>query len=395
MRLLPVICVALSVSLLAATWLGYPLWLRLAARGRARPRPARPHARWPAVTLVVVVRNQEASVRRLLLNLLALAYPRDLRRILVVSDASSDFTDAIVRTFAGSDVQLMRTMFRKGRAAAERLAQRFVRGEVVVLADAATRANPAALAELVAPFADPTVGVAYGREVAAPHAGPGQRRRESLYRRFEAWLRELESRVFGTVSARGGLFAVRGELFHADVADWWNREFSLLLLARERGYRAVAVPGATYVVDRAPHRRGAYARRVGTLARDVVTLLSQPQLLNPLRYGAFSWMLLGHKVGRWLTPWALLAGVGGLLFLAPEWPAARPPLLLAVLACLLAVLARLTPETTRAAGPLVALRGALTSTVAMAHAEVAALRSAPAFAVGPSRRPFLARSPAR
>ena len=39
------------------------------------------------------------------------------------------------------------------------------------------------------------------------------------------------------------------------------------------------------------------------MTRGMETLWFKRALLNPIRYGAFSWMLFSHKVCRWLLPW--------------------------------------------------------------------------------------------
>jgi hypothetical protein len=373
---------------LAMTWIGYPVWLHLRARSSARPAPGPGHARWPSVTIVVVVRNVEWSIRSQLQNLLSLAYPRDLRRILLVSNGSTDFTDAVAGQFAADGVELLRIMPpRRQAAVAENIARPYVTSELVVVLRPETRLRPSALAALVAPFADPSVGVAYGRETSAELTAQGARIHRSLYGRYEAWLRDRETSVFGTVSARASLYAVRAELFQLPVSATLSPDFAPILTARERGYRAVYAPDAECVVMRRRSLTGHYWRMVHAVARDVATLLSKPHLLDPRRYGAFAWFLLGHKLGRWLTPWALAGGVAGLLMLAPAQALERGALVLTLaLVVDVAIVWRL-PQT--ALGRLAALPGRLAaSVVAMAHASVMALAVGPELQLEPARRWF-------
>jgi len=389
MRDLPMLLVGISAGVLAATWLGYPLWLHLRSRS-CPPRPAgRVHATWPTVTIVVVVRNAEAWLQDLLESLLALAYPAAARRILVVSNASDDFTDLLARSYAGRGVELLRVMReRRSAAAAENLARHYVNSELVVMVHPAARPKPSALAALVAPFADPTVGVAYAREVAARPFGAGTGVRESLYRRYEGWLRDHETRVFGTVSARRAMYAVRGELYRAPVPATLSPDFAPILSAREQGYRAVYAGDAECQLAQPHSFRGDYARTVRTVARDVATLLLKPHLLNPRRYGAFAWILLGHKLGPWLSSWALLFGLAGLAALAPTEPWARAVLALALLPAAAAGAAwflrgSAAPEM---AAPF-PVRVAAT-TVANAHAWVQALRVLPDLQLEPVAQPL-------
>lgn len=185
MRVAGMLLIVWSAVVLLATWLVYPAWLRVRARGQRMPHRSGPHAWWPSVTIVVTVRNAERSLHALLQNLVALAYPADRRRILVVSDGSTDFTDAIARLMEHRGVELLRITKPVGSARALNIARKYVRSDVVVVVDPEARLAPAALAALVAPFADPTVGVTFGHEVAAP---AGAQARETPYRSYEAML---------------------------------------------------------------------------------------------------------------------------------------------------------------------------------------------------------------
>ncbi len=389
MRDLPVLLVGVSAMVLAATWIGYPLWLHLRSRSRPARSPGAAPEAWPAVTVVVVVRNAEPSLRELLESLLALAYPAERRRILVVSNASDDFTDLIARSFADRGVELLRVLReRRSAAAAENLARRYVASELVVIVHPAARPRPSALAALVALFADPTVGVAYARELGPRPSGEGAAIKESFYRRYEGWLRDHETRVFGTVSARRAMYAVRGELYRAPVAATLSPDFAPLLCAREQGYRAVYAGDAECLLAQPRTLQGEYARTVQTVARDLATLLLKPHLLNPRRYGAFAWILLGHKLGPWLSSWAVLFGLAGLAALAPAAAWARAVLALALLpttAAWVAWLLRGEAELETAAPFPVRVAA---TTVANAHAWMKALRALPDFRFEPAARPL-------
>ena len=366
----------LSVAILVGTWLGYPLWLRVRTRRRPAPRPRMlSHDWWPSVTIVVVVHNAEATLRSLLDNLLATIYRGDRRRILVVSDASTDLTDTIARLYQHRGVELLRIMRRRGYASALNYARKQVRDDIVVVMDADARVAQASLTALVAPFADESVGVTFGHELAIEAVGSRRGRRESPYTRYERLLRERESRLFGTVSARDTFYAMRGELFTIAVPVCCGGDFISVMRAAEYGYRALHVASARYVLTRPRSLRRHYARVVLAVSRDVVTLMREPRMLSAARYGDFARMLLGHKVGRWLTPWAMVGGFAGLVLLAPSSPLARVFLgIYLVIAAVAAVLAFL-PARTRMLRRL-ALPGQVAATaVAIGHASLRALRA--------------------
>ena len=85
----------LSAALILYAYLGYPVWLWL--RSRWRRKPVQRESITPAVSVVMVVRNEETALPITLRNLTALDYPRDWMEILVVSDGSQDGTERILQ----------------------------------------------------------------------------------------------------------------------------------------------------------------------------------------------------------------------------------------------------------------------------------------------------------
>src|SRR5437879_6389159 len=135
LRELSLACAAAPVVIGTYAYAGYPVALALLARGKRRQTYAA-NLDWPSVTVVVPVYNEERMIGDALEHLLDVDYPRHRLQILVVSDASSDGTDEIVRSFAAQGVELVRVPVRRGKTAAENAAGRVARGEIVVNIDA-------------------------------------------------------------------------------------------------------------------------------------------------------------------------------------------------------------------------------------------------------------------
>ena len=232
----------------------------------------------------------------------------------MVSDASTDRTDEIVRGYADRGVELLRMPERHGKTAAENAAREHLRGDIVVNTDASVRIAPGALKPLIARFADPEVGVASGRDVSVAQMDRDLNVGESGYVGYEMWVRDLETRVGSIVGASGCFYAIRRPLHMTLFPAALSRDFACALIAREAGFRAVSVNEAVCYVPRIQSLRREYRRKVRTLTRGLETLWYKRSLMNPLRYGLFAWMLLSHKLIRWLAPWGLvLAGLGWLL----------------------------------------------------------------------------------
>jgi glycosyltransferase involved in cell wall biosynthesis len=262
------------------------------------------------VSIVLPVYNETAVIAATLEQILALDYPVERRQILVVSDASTDGTDEIVRGFAARGVELLRLPRRSGKTAAENAARSRLRGEIIVNTDASVRIHPQALRALVAALADPGVGVASGRDVSVARVAAAANAGESAYVGYEMRVRELETRLGGIVGASGCLYAIRADLHRHPIPDDLSRDFAAALTACAHGYRAVSVPDAICFVPRATSLRQEYRRKVRTMARGLRTLWYMRWLLNPARSGLFAWKLFSHKLCRWLVPWAGVVGLG-------------------------------------------------------------------------------------
>ena len=304
----------LGLAVAVYAYLGYPVLLRLLAAVRPRPPLIQEPDAWPIVSITIPAYNEERAIAATLDAILATDYPADRRQILVVSDASTDRTDEIVRGYADSGVELLRVQVRGGKTAAENAAREHLRGDIVVNTDASVRIAPNALKPLIARFADPRVGVASGRDVSVGHLDHDLNLGESGYVGYEMWVRGLETRVGSIVGASGCFYAIRRPLHLTLFPAALSRDFACALIAREQGYRAVSVEEAVCFVPRIQSLRREYRRKVRTLTRGLETLWYKRALLNPFRYGLFAWMLASHKLVRWLAPWGLaLAAVGWLL----------------------------------------------------------------------------------
>ena len=101
---LPLSILLAAVAFVLYTLFGYPLVLTVLARRARNPilREWQPRR----VSILLPIRNGERLIRAKLRSILALDYPRDLVEILVVSDGSTDGTEAAVREFEDRGVRL-------------------------------------------------------------------------------------------------------------------------------------------------------------------------------------------------------------------------------------------------------------------------------------------------
>ena len=320
--------VAVPVVIFAYALAGYPALLWLASRAARRPRGWGDPGEWPRVAILIPAYNEEASIAGTLESLLQLDYPVTHREVVVMSDASSDRTDEIVRGFEARGVRLVRMSQRRGKSAAENRTLPLVACDIVVNTDATIRIPAASLKPLVRVFQDPTVGAASGRDVSVGDLAAEANAGEAGYVGYEMGVRALETRLGGIIGASGCFYAIRRDLVDTVFPEELSRDFASPLRVRQLGYRTVSVDAALCIVPRARSLQAEYQRKIRTMLRGLNTLWYLRSLLNPVRYGQFAWMLASHKLARWVGFLTLPLVPAGLVLLAPSHPWAA---LLAVL----------------------------------------------------------------
>lgn len=308
------ILLAFPVVVALYAYVVYPWILGLLAKRRA-PR-ASVATELPTVSIVIPAYNEERQIAGAVEAAIAQDYPAEKRQILVLSDASTDRTDEIVRGYASQGVELLRMTVRGGKTAAENASVPHLRGAVIINTDSSVRLHPRAVRLLAEAMADPAVGVASTRDVSIAHVSSTSNTTEAGYVDYEMNIRALETATGGIVGASGSGYAIRADLHRIPIRADLSRDFSAALTARTHGFRAVSVDDALCYVPRTTSLRAEYRRKVRTIARGMETLAWHGHLLDPTRYGLFAWKLLSHKVARWLLPEAAIIGATGIFFLA-------------------------------------------------------------------------------
>jgi len=361
------IFLAFPVTLVVYTYLLYPVLLRLMARNPAVAAPSEP-TRPKVVSIVLPAYNEELQIRGAVEALLAQDYPADCRQILVLSDASTDRTDEIVREYASCGVELLRMPFRGGKTAAENASCALLLGEIIINTDASTRLHPTAVRRLVEAMADPGVGVASTCDVSVTRDSDTANAAEMGYVGYEMRIRELETLAGGIVGASGSGYAIRESLHRLPVRPDLSRDFSAALNARMHGYTAVSVSDALCYVPRTTSLKAEYRRKVRTMARGMETLLHNRHLLDFSEFGTFSWKLVSHKICRWLVPASAIIGTFGLLLLAMSYAWAAVLLGLVALVLLAALVGSRWPSPRPMPKLLSGVTFAVAANVAVLHA---------------------------
>ena len=291
-----------AVALIVYTLAGYPAIIAAWARLRPRPVHLDPAFR-PRVSLVIAAFNEQDEIVTRLENAFAAEYPTELLEVVVAADGSDDRTAELASAFPG--VRVLHEPERRGKLAAMVRAADAATGAVLVFSDANNRYLPETISELVAPFADPVVGVVAGRKAIDDGSGRELDRAEGIYWRYESKIKAWESAIGSTVGAAGEVVAFRREAFRPPPIGTMNEDLVQAVSAAADGWRVVYAPRAISlerasltVEDEATRRSRLVAGRFQALVALMPTLVRH----NP----RLAWQLVSHKGLRPLVPWALV-----------------------------------------------------------------------------------------
>lgn len=283
------------VFVLAYTFAGYPL--ALAALYRLRPRRVQKQAICASVTFIVPAHNEGKIIKKKIENTRRLDYPQELIQIVVVSDASTDDTAKICREF--KDVILVELNHRSGKSTALNAGLERATGDIIAYTDASITLRPDSLRRAVEPFADPLVGCVSSEDEVVSLGGIGKS--EGFYTRLDAYSRRIEGLVAAATGMSGSFHLVRRELCPVFPGAVATDMFSALFCVR-KGYRAIVEESSKVEVKAQSDTKQEYNRKVRTMLTGLSAVFEIPQLLNPFKYGLFSWCLFSHKILRYFTP---------------------------------------------------------------------------------------------
>jgi cellulose synthase/poly-beta-1,6-N-acetylglucosamine synthase-like glycosyltransferase len=274
----------------------YPVLI--AALGAIRNRRVNRASNNETVSVLICAYNEERFIAATVENILDQDFPRDRMEILVISDASADKTDEIVRGFGDRGVVLLRNQERLGKAAGLNLAVSRARGEILVFCDANSRFSKDAITRMVENFSDKDVGYVTG-DLRLTSATGGEQG-SGIYFRYEGLLRALETRAGSIIGVNGGVDAMRKRLYR-DVPRDQISDFVLPLRVLESRMRVVY--DSRVVSHEAANESSAdeFNMRVRVAMRALRGLAHVPAVLNPFGYPMTFFCLFSHKIIRYFT----------------------------------------------------------------------------------------------
>jgi cellulose synthase/poly-beta-1,6-N-acetylglucosamine synthase-like glycosyltransferase len=312
-----------AALLLVSGWLAvwsyvlYPPWIRWMAL-RQPPREPPPGGKPLRVDVLVSAADEQEVIAGRVHDLLAQEFPGEYA-ISIGCDGCTDATAARAREAAAGQarVRVHDNPVRRGKASVLNDLIAASEADVLVFTDANTRFEPGAVAALLAPFSEDSVGAVCGRLLLEGREGAGAA--EQRYWDSETRLKEAEGRLGVCLGANGAIYAARRGSIAPLPADTALDDF--LIPARIAG-RGEAVVFSGHAVAR-EHSPGAWRReasrrfRIGVGAGQV---LRYERWLWSLQRPALAFVFFSRKAARWLSPVAFLLAIAAALASPALWP---------------------------------------------------------------------------
>ncbi len=293
-----------SLGLLAWTFAGYPLFMLSLSKLFPKPWHTAPFT--GTVSMVIAAHNEEDVIRDKVRNCLNLDFADADAEIIIVSDGSTDATNAILTEFSAADPRLHIVCYqpRAGKANALNVGVSQARGDVLIFGDANVMVGEKSCPALLAPFADPSVGAVCGH-VLVRARGDQEVAGESLYMRYEAIVQRSEALLYSMVGVDGALFALRRDLFQPLPSGLILDDFMLSMHAPTAGLRTVYASDAVAVEEVIPSAHNESKRKVRIVSggfQFLAAFLRSGRTLRPTMW----FMFVSHKVLRWIAPFLLI-----------------------------------------------------------------------------------------
>lgn len=295
----------LFVFLLFYTYFGYPIFMSLLSKFKKMP-PVDKASITPYISIVVSAYNEEKNIAAKLNDILNIDYPKDKMEVFIISDASSDRTDEIVKGVVDKGVKFYRMEKRSGKIAAYRTVLPLLKGEIIVFSDATSIIDTNSITHLISNFNDKSIGCVSGYLV---YVNPRQAivgRGERKYWSYEKKIREYESRLSSLPSVSGTFYAVRKELYPVEIKDDLADDLIVPFYVKRKGFRTVFESNAICKDFTTLAINEEMAKRTRITLQNLRGLIDQIDMLNPFKYGIFSILVISHKLFRSIVPLFLI-----------------------------------------------------------------------------------------
>jgi biofilm PGA synthesis N-glycosyltransferase PgaC len=261
----------------------------------------------PAFTLVIPCFNEADILRDKIINSKKLDYPTEKLKIVFITDGSTDGSDSYLR--AWPEIDVLHENRRGGKTAAENRAMKYVDTPFVIFSDANTMLNSAAVKNIVQHFEDDMVACVSGeKRIIDDTADSASAAGESIYWKYESFLKELDSELNSACGAAGELVAFRSSLYRDLPEDTLLDDFMQSMQMAASGYKIIYEKEAYAVETASENVAEELKRKIRICAGGWQSIQRLSGNLTMRKTPLLYFQYISHRVLRWtITPFLLIA----------------------------------------------------------------------------------------
>jgi cellulose synthase/poly-beta-1,6-N-acetylglucosamine synthase-like glycosyltransferase len=259
------------------------------------------------INIVIAAYNEETIIKEKIENSIALDYPKELIKIIVVTDGSTDNTYNIASQF--KEITCYHENSRKGKMAAIERIMSFVESEITVFTDANTLLNKESLRFLNSHFDEKKVGGVAGEKkvITSNKITNEATNQEGLYWKYESWLKQIDSNFHSAVGAAGELYAIRTSFYTYPGDNVILDDFMISMNICTKGYVFKYEPKAFATELPSKNLREESKRKIRIGAGGIQSILLLKSIFRFWENPKLSYLYISHRVLRWtIIPFLLI-----------------------------------------------------------------------------------------
>ena len=309
----------ICVGALFHSYVGYPVFLFLMVKLK-EPKQFKTFTEkdnLPKISVLMAAYNEEAVIEQKIRSIFKTTYPEHLIELLIGSDNSTDNTNNIIEKLSEKFAQIKFTNFenRQGKVNIINQLSGQATGDIYFITDANVLLEENTLFEVVKYFADKQIGLVDTHMKNYGLKKDGISFQEKSYISREVYVKNLESKAFGTmIGPFGGCYALRKEYFIKVPSTYLVDDFFICMNVLSVGKKAINNLDAVVYEDVSNVLSVEFKRKIRIAIGNFQNLNHFKKILSK-PFTALAFCFGSHKVLRWFGPFFLIGALASNFFL--------------------------------------------------------------------------------
>jgi cellulose synthase/poly-beta-1,6-N-acetylglucosamine synthase-like glycosyltransferase len=314
------ICIFLfAVLQIAHSYLFFPLILKFLAAGKKENELVylQDDENLPSISILLSAYNEEQVIDEKIRSVMQTTYPLSKIEFLIGSDASTDKTTGIIKSWMEKYPQIRLVEFpgRSGKSKIINELASVAKGEIFVLTDANVIFKEETIYQLIKHYKNTLIALVGGNIVNSRLSKDGISIQETSYISRENKIKYWEGKIWGTmIGAFGGCYSIRARYYSPVPRNFFMDDFYITLNVIEKKGLSVFEPQAVCYEDVSNKISEEFRRKMRISIGNFQNLGRYARLLYPPVSGV-SFCFMSHKVLRWFGPFFIMLALFSNIYL--------------------------------------------------------------------------------